>query len=216
MLIFSKEPLYLWAEAVATACYTKNRSLIRKCHNKTLYELLHDIKPDLKYFYIFGALCYPTNDSEDLGKLKPKADIGIFIGYSPAKKSYRIYNRQTKLIMETIHVDFDELAAIASEQFGSRLELQIMTPRTISSGYVQNQSSSTPYVLPTKKDWDILFQPMFDEYFQPSLSFVSHVLPAVAPIYVDTTGTPSSTTINQDAPSVSTSSTTHETQSPVI
>ncbi|GJW80987.1 hypothetical protein Tco_0144962, partial [Tanacetum coccineum] len=90
-------------------------------------------------------------------------------------------------------------------------KLQIMTPGTISSGLVQNQSSSTPYVLPKKKDWDILFQPMFDEYFQPSLSVVSHVLPAVAPISVDTNGTPALTTINQDAPSVSTSSTTHET-----
>ncbi|GJX56487.1 retrovirus-related pol polyprotein from transposon TNT 1-94 [Tanacetum coccineum] len=76
------------AEAVATACYTQNRSLIHKRHNKIPYELLHDKKPDLTYFHVFGALCYPTNDSEDLGKLKPKADIGIFIDYSPAKKAY--------------------------------------------------------------------------------------------------------------------------------
>ncbi|GJS59667.1 retrovirus-related pol polyprotein from transposon TNT 1-94 [Tanacetum coccineum] len=108
MLIFSKAPLYLWAKVVATACYTKNRSLIRKPHNKTPYEILHDRKPDLKYLYVFGSLCYPTNDSEDLGKLKPKADIGIFIGYAPLKKSYRIYNRRTWQIMETIHVDFDD------------------------------------------------------------------------------------------------------------
>ncbi|GKF68181.1 hypothetical protein Tco_0197860, partial [Tanacetum coccineum] len=65
------------------------------------------------------ALCYPTNDSEDPGKLKPKADIGIFLGYAPAKKAYRIYNRRTCLIMETIHVEFDELTTMASEQFGS-------------------------------------------------------------------------------------------------
>nr|GEW24013.1 hypothetical protein [Tanacetum cinerariifolium] len=56
-----------------------------------------------------GALYYPTNDSEDLGKLKPKANIGIFVGYSPAKKAFRIYNKRTRLILETIHVDFDEL-----------------------------------------------------------------------------------------------------------
>ncbi|GKE60774.1 retrovirus-related pol polyprotein from transposon TNT 1-94, partial [Tanacetum coccineum] len=66
MLIFSKAPLYLWPEAVATTCYTHNRSLIHKCQNKTPYELLHDRKPDLKYFHIFGVLCYPTNDNEDL------------------------------------------------------------------------------------------------------------------------------------------------------
>ncbi|GKB48961.1 retrovirus-related pol polyprotein from transposon TNT 1-94 [Tanacetum coccineum] len=62
-------------EAVATACYTQNRSLIRSRHDKTPYELLHDRKPDLKYLHVFGALFYPTNDNEDLGKLKPKADI---------------------------------------------------------------------------------------------------------------------------------------------
>ncbi|GKB96819.1 retrovirus-related pol polyprotein from transposon TNT 1-94, partial [Tanacetum coccineum] len=119
MLIFSKALLFRWAEVVATACYTQNHSLIQKCHNKTPYELLHDRKPDLMYFYVFGALCYPTNDGEDLSKLKPKADIGIFIGYTPAKKAYRIYNKRTRLIMETIHVEFDELTTIAYEQFGS-------------------------------------------------------------------------------------------------
>nr|GEW02516.1 retrovirus-related Pol polyprotein from transposon TNT 1-94 [Tanacetum cinerariifolium] len=65
MLIFSKALLFLWAEAIATACYTQNRSLIQKCHNKTPYELLHDRKPDLTYFYVFCALCYPTNNDED-------------------------------------------------------------------------------------------------------------------------------------------------------
>ncbi|GKD89465.1 retrovirus-related pol polyprotein from transposon TNT 1-94 [Tanacetum coccineum] len=98
---------------VATACYTQNRSLISLRHGKTSYELLRDRKPDLSYLYVFGALCYPTNDSEDLGKLKAKADVGIFIGYAPVKKAYQIYNRRTKKIMETIHVDFDELTAMA-------------------------------------------------------------------------------------------------------
>ncbi|GJU62792.1 retrovirus-related pol polyprotein from transposon TNT 1-94 [Tanacetum coccineum] len=134
MLIFSKAPLYLWAEAVAIACYTQNRSLIRKCQNKTPYELLHDRKPDLKYLHVFGALCYPTNDSEDLGKLKPKADISIFIGYTPTKKAYRIYNKRTHQIRETIHVDFDELTEIASKQSSSGPTLYEMTPGTISSG----------------------------------------------------------------------------------
>ncbi|GJW01254.1 retrovirus-related pol polyprotein from transposon TNT 1-94 [Tanacetum coccineum] len=83
MLIFSKALLFLWAEAVATASYSQNRSLIQKCHNKTPYELLHDRKPDLSYLHVFGALCYPTNDGEDLGKLKPKADIGIRTRNSP-------------------------------------------------------------------------------------------------------------------------------------
>ncbi|GKD72722.1 retrovirus-related pol polyprotein from transposon TNT 1-94, partial [Tanacetum coccineum] len=104
MLIFSKALMFLWAEAVATVCYTQNRTLIYTCHNKTSYDLVHDKKSDLSFFQVFGALCYPTNDSEDLGKLQPTADIGIFVGYAPSKKGYRIYNKRTRRIMETIHV----------------------------------------------------------------------------------------------------------------
>ncbi|GJR70336.1 hypothetical protein Tco_0016401 [Tanacetum coccineum] len=65
-------------KVVATACYTQNRSLIHTRHNKTPYELVHEKKPDLTFLRVFGALCYPTNDSEDLGKLKSKDDIGRF------------------------------------------------------------------------------------------------------------------------------------------
>ncbi|GKE76487.1 retrovirus-related pol polyprotein from transposon TNT 1-94, partial [Tanacetum coccineum] len=72
MLIYAKALLFLWAEAVATACYTQNRSIIRLHHEKTPYELLHDKLTDLSFFHVFGALCYPTNDSENLGKLQPK------------------------------------------------------------------------------------------------------------------------------------------------
>nr|GEW54253.1 integrase, catalytic region, zinc finger, CCHC-type, peptidase aspartic, catalytic [Tanacetum cinerariifolium] len=96
MLIYAKAPLFLWAEAVATACYTQNRSIIRLRQDKKPNELLYDKLPDLSFFYVFGALCYLTNDSENLGKLQPKADIGIFIDYAPIKKAFRIYNRHTK------------------------------------------------------------------------------------------------------------------------
>nr|GFA95552.1 hypothetical protein [Tanacetum cinerariifolium] len=89
MLIFSKALMFLWAEAVATACYTQNRSLIHTRHHKTSYELVHNKKQDLTFFRVFGALCYPTNDSEDLGKLQPIADIGIFVGYAPSRKGPR-------------------------------------------------------------------------------------------------------------------------------
>ncbi|GKD00279.1 retrovirus-related pol polyprotein from transposon TNT 1-94, partial [Tanacetum coccineum] len=75
MLIYAKAPLFLWAEAVGTACYTQNRSIIRLHHGKTPYELLHDKLPDLSFFHVFGALCYPINDSENLEKLQLKADI---------------------------------------------------------------------------------------------------------------------------------------------
>nr|GEW89032.1 retrovirus-related Pol polyprotein from transposon TNT 1-94 [Tanacetum cinerariifolium] len=93
MLIYAQALLFLWAEAVAIACYTQNRSIIRLHHGKTPYELLHNKIPDLSFLHMFGALCYPTNDSENLEKLQPKADIRIFIGYAPTKKAFRIYNR---------------------------------------------------------------------------------------------------------------------------
>ncbi|GJV22816.1 retrovirus-related pol polyprotein from transposon TNT 1-94 [Tanacetum coccineum] len=169
MLIYAKAPLFLWAEAVATVCYTQNRSIIRLHHGKTPYELLHDKLPDLLFFHVFGALFYLTNDSENLCKLQPKADIGIFIGYAPTKKAFPIYNRRTRGIIKTIHVDFDELTAMASEHS--------------SSG--------------------------------PALHEMTHAI-IISPVPATSTGSPSSTTIDQDAPSSSNSQTTPETQSPII
>nr|GFC73584.1 retrovirus-related Pol polyprotein from transposon TNT 1-94 [Tanacetum cinerariifolium] len=145
MLIYAQAPSFLWAEVVATACFTQNRSIIRLRHGKTPYELMHGKQPDLSFFHVFGALCYPTNDSGNVAKLQPKADIRIFIGYAPTKKTFCIYNRRTRRIVETIHVDFDELTAMASEQSSPGPALQEMTPTTISSGLMQNPSSSTSY-----------------------------------------------------------------------
>ncbi|GKA73720.1 retrovirus-related pol polyprotein from transposon TNT 1-94 [Tanacetum coccineum] len=185
MLIYAKAPLFLWAEAVATACYTQNRSIIRLRHGKTPYELLHDKPPDLSFFHVFGALCYPTNDSENL--------------------------------------DFDELTAMASEHSSSGPALHEMTPATISSGLVPNPPPSTPFVPPSRTDWDILFQPMFDELLTPPPSVdlpapevIAQIDEVVAPVPAVSTGSPSSTTVDQDAPSPSNSQTTPETQPPII
>ncbi|GKA59844.1 retrovirus-related pol polyprotein from transposon TNT 1-94 [Tanacetum coccineum] len=194
MLIYAKAPLFLWTEAVATACYTQNLSIVRLRHGKTPYELLHDKLLDLSFFHVFGALCYPTNDSDNLGKLQPKADI-----------------------------DFDELTAMASEHSSSGPALHEMTPATISSGLVPNPPPSTPFIPPSRSDWDLLFQPMFDELLTPPPS-VDHPAPevialideVVAPVPVVSTGSPSSTTVDQDASSPSNSQTTPETQSPII
>nr|GFB95393.1 retrovirus-related Pol polyprotein from transposon TNT 1-94 [Tanacetum cinerariifolium] len=210
-------------QAVTTACFTQNRSIIRLRHGKTPYELLHSKLPDLSFFHVFGALCYPTNDSENLGKLQPKADIGIFIGYAPTKKAFRIYNRRTRRIVKTIHVDFDELTAMTFEQRSSGPVLNEMTPRTISSGLVHTTSPLTSYVPPSRNDWDLLFQPMFDELLNPPPSVVYQVHEAIAPIVevippvnADSTGSHSSTTVEQDAPSTSNSTTPTETQSLII
>nr|GEY09807.1 retrovirus-related Pol polyprotein from transposon TNT 1-94 [Tanacetum cinerariifolium] len=213
----------LFFEAVATACYTQNRSIIRLRHGKTPYKLLHNKLPDLSFLHMFGALCYPTNNSENLGKLQPKADIGIFIGYAPTKKAFRIYNRHTKRIVETIHVDFDELTAMAFEQSSSRPALNEMTPVTISSGLMQKSSSSTPYVPPSRNDWDLLFQSMFDELLNPSpsvdhqaLEVIALIADVIPPVQADSTSLPSSTMVDQDAPSPSKSHTIAETQSSII
>ncbi|GJU96976.1 retrovirus-related pol polyprotein from transposon TNT 1-94 [Tanacetum coccineum] len=87
MLIFSRAPLFLWAEAIATACYTQNRSIIHRRFNKTPYELINGRKPDISFLHVFGALCYPKNDHEYIGKLGVKGDIGFFIGSKPGLQS---------------------------------------------------------------------------------------------------------------------------------
>ncbi|GJX10504.1 retrovirus-related pol polyprotein from transposon TNT 1-94 [Tanacetum coccineum] len=204
MLIFSKALMFLWAEAVATACYTQNRSLIHTRHNKTPYELVHDKKSDLTFFRVFGALCYPTNNSEDLGKLQPTADIGIFVGYAPNRKGYRIYNKRTRRIMETIHIQFDELSKpMVYVQLSTGPTPTFTMHRQISSRLVPNPVPTAPYVPPTNKELKILFQPMFDEYLEPP-RIERPVSPALAvSVPVNLAGTPSSTTIDQEAPSPS-------------
>nr|GFC22022.1 hypothetical protein [Tanacetum cinerariifolium] len=149
--------------------------------------------------------------------------FGIFIGYAPTKKALRIYNRRTRRIVETIHVDFDELTAMASEQSSSGPALQEMIPGTISSGLVQKPLSSTSYVPPSRNDWDLLFQPLFDELLNPPPSVNNQATEVIAPIPEvipqgddDSTGSPSSTTVDQDAPSPSKSPTPTETQSSAI
>ncbi|GJU89444.1 retrovirus-related pol polyprotein from transposon TNT 1-94 [Tanacetum coccineum] len=99
--------------------------------NHSLVEAARTIKPDISYLHVFGALFYPNNDSEDLGKLQAKADIGIFIGYAPKKKAYHIYNR--------------------------RPGPQLMTPATSSSGLVTNPIPQQPCNPPIRDDWDRLF-----------------------------------------------------------
>nr|GFB51877.1 hypothetical protein [Tanacetum cinerariifolium] len=131
--------------------------------------------------------------------------------------------QRTRRIVETIHVDFDELTAMASEQRSSGPALNEMTPGTISSGLVKKSSPSASYVPPSRNDWDLLFQLMFDELFNPSPSVtnqspidVALIAEVISTEQVDSTGSPSSTTINQDAPTLSNSLTTTEIQSSVI
>nr|GEU43473.1 hypothetical protein [Tanacetum cinerariifolium] len=217
MLIFSKAPMFLWAEVVATAYYTQNRSLIHTRHYKTPYELVHNKKPDLTFFRVFGALCYLTNDSEDLGKLQPTADIGIFVGYAPSKKGYKIYNKRTRRILETIHVQFDEMTEpMAPVHLGTRPALIFIDAWTDKFKARNKFDSCSSLCTPINKDLDILFQSMFNEYLEPH-----HVERPVSPtptiqVPVNSAGTPSSTIIDQDAPSPSISPSSSALQYPSL
>ncbi|KAJ9557457.1 hypothetical protein OSB04_012071 [Centaurea solstitialis] len=97
-----------WAEAVNTACYTQNRSLIVKRFRRTAYELFRNRKPSIEHLHIFGCVCYILNNKDNLGKFDSKSDDGIFLGYSSISKTYRVFNKRRQTIEETIHVKFDE------------------------------------------------------------------------------------------------------------
>ncbi|GKA38044.1 retrovirus-related pol polyprotein from transposon TNT 1-94 [Tanacetum coccineum] len=216
MLIFAKAPLFLWAEAVATACYTLNRSLVHTLHGKTYYELLKGKKPNLQYFRVFGSLCYPTNDYDDVGKLKAKADIGIFVGYAPTKKAYRIYNKRTRKIQETVHVAFDELTeGLTSVQTSSGLAPQQMTSvpnstelelTALQSGRSRSElvkDPEPPSVPPTKKQVDDLFQWFDDdEVIPPPAVPIPPVNAHAAQAPENANGSPSTTVISEGAPAV--------------
>nr|GFA50483.1 hypothetical protein [Tanacetum cinerariifolium] len=206
MLIFSRAPLFLWAEAIATACFTQNRSIIHRRFNKTPYELMNGRKLDISFLHVFGALCYLKNDREDIGKVGTKGDIGFFIGYSAHSCAYRIYNRRTKKIMETMNVSFDELSAMAFEQRSSKPGLQRMTSGQISSGLDLTYAPSTITTQqPTEGELDLLFEAMYDDYIggQPSASGTT-VPPAQEPQVCQSST--ASTTIADTAPTPTNSS----------
>ncbi|GJT53189.1 putative ribonuclease H-like domain-containing protein [Tanacetum coccineum] len=142
---------------------------------------------------------------EDLGKFQAKADIRIFVGYAPSRKGYRIYNKRTRRLMETIHVTFDEMhPTMAPVRMSSGPEPIIMTPGQLESG-----------LAPTDKELEMLFQPMFDEYVEQSR--VNEPVPSATAVNAQVVppGTPLSTTIAQDAPSTSASSSTSDMHHPV-
>ncbi|KAJ9547471.1 hypothetical protein OSB04_020014 [Centaurea solstitialis] len=114
MLIEARLTLQFWAEAVNTACYTQNRSLIVKRFKKRAYELFRGRKPNISYFHIFGCNCYIKNDQDNLGKFDAKADDGFLVGYSTVSKAYCVFNKRRQTLEETIHVKFDEIDLFSS------------------------------------------------------------------------------------------------------
>nr|GFA62400.1 hypothetical protein [Tanacetum cinerariifolium] len=145
--------------------FHSKRFIIHRHFKKTPYELINGRKPDISFLHVFGALRYPKNDRKDIRKLGTKGDIGFFIGYSTDSCAYRVYNRRTKKIMETMNVSFDELSAMDFKQRNSKPGLQSMTSGEISLGLDLTPAPSTITTQQQSKGkLDLLFEAMYDDY----------------------------------------------------
>nr|GEZ58607.1 hypothetical protein [Tanacetum cinerariifolium] len=168
------------AEAIATACYTQNRSIIIPTHEKTTYHIINDMKPLIKYLHIFGCTCYLTRDGKNLDKMKEKGDPCILVGYSTQSKGYRVYNKRTRLIVESIHLKFDEIKEM-SETFVANDTLGLVPQRQKASDYdnsdpvtrIQNVLPSADTTVLSQQELDLLFGPLYDEFFNACTSSVN-------------------------------------------
>ncbi|GKE34296.1 integrase, catalytic region, zinc finger, CCHC-type containing protein, partial [Tanacetum coccineum] len=166
------------AEAIATACLTQKCSLVVPRHEKTPYQIINGRKPSVKFFHIFGSLCYIVKDGENLDKIKEKGDACIFVGYSTQLRAYRVYNKRTRVIVKTIHVNFDELPQMASDHISSD-----PVPQCLTKAFEQDSLSPGPQsqenvpqaakTVTTLNELDLLFSPMFDELLNGTTLVVS-------------------------------------------
>ncbi|GJZ86945.1 retrovirus-related pol polyprotein from transposon TNT 1-94 [Tanacetum coccineum] len=178
MLSATKVPLFFWAKTIATTCFTQNRSLVIPLHEKTPYHIINGRKPSVKFFHIFGSLCYIVRDGENLDKMKEKGDACIFVGYSTQSRAYRVYNKRTRVVVETIHVNFNELPQMVSDHVSSNLVPQCPTTAlehaSLSLGpqSQENVRHSAKTVTMSNK-LDLLFSPMFDKLLNGTTLVVS-------------------------------------------
>ncbi|GJW39538.1 retrovirus-related pol polyprotein from transposon TNT 1-94 [Tanacetum coccineum] len=180
MLLASKLPLFFWAEAIATACYTQNRSIIITTHEKIAYHIINDRKPSIKHLHIFGCTCYLTRDGENLDKMKEKGDPCILVGYSTQSKGYRVYYKRTRLIVESIHLRFDEIKEMSETSVANDTS-GLVPQRQKASDYdnsdpvpqLQNVSPSADTTVPSQQELDLLFGPLYDEFFNTGTSSVN-------------------------------------------
>lgn len=108
MITYSSLPKRFWAEVVNITCYTQNRSIINKVHVITSYELWKGKKTVVSYFHIFGSKCFIQNNGKTyLKAFDERADEGLFMGYSAVSKAFRVLNKRTMVVEESIHVVFD-------------------------------------------------------------------------------------------------------------
>nr|GFA69545.1 hypothetical protein [Tanacetum cinerariifolium] len=184
----AKVPRYFWAEAIATACSTQNRSLVIPRHEKTPYHIINNQKPSVKFFYIFGSLCYIVRDGENLDKMKEKGDACIFVRYSTQSRAYRVFNKRTRVIVETIHIDFDELPQMASDHVSSdpvqQCQNMALKHDSLSPGpQCQENVPHAVGTVTTSNKLDLLFSLMFKELLNGSAQVVSKSF-AVTTAYV--------------------------------
>ncbi|XP_075473510.1 uncharacterized protein LOC142504545 [Primulina tabacum] len=104
-----------WAEALNTACHISNRVYLRSGSTMISYEIIMGKRPNLKYFHVFGCVCYVLNDRDHLAKFDSKSDKCLFVGYSSNSRAYRVYNLRTRTTMESINVVFDDLADLTGK-----------------------------------------------------------------------------------------------------
>ncbi|KAJ9535269.1 LOW QUALITY PROTEIN: hypothetical protein OSB04_un001633 [Centaurea solstitialis] len=175
MLAFSKLPLHFWAEAVASACFTQNRSLITKRFMKTPYELVYNRPPSIKFFRVFVK-----NDKDNLDKFSPKGDEGVFIGYAKDSPSYRVYNKKTRRVVESTNVDFEE--GIEEDSTPAPVTPGISGVLASDQLHGNPMTSSSPTNKPTSSnsntcDLDELFEFFYKDL--PAPANVSLPIPAV-------------------------------------
>ncbi|GJZ35977.1 retrovirus-related pol polyprotein from transposon TNT 1-94 [Tanacetum coccineum] len=128
------------AEAISNACFTQNRSLVHTHYNKTPYELIKNRELNGQFFYVFGSLCYPTNNRDDLGKMKPKADIRIFIGYFESSRGF-VNKIKSKIVAE----DLDDLFGPLYEEYYEARQPKVSTnsaaPTNLNNEYTPSSST---------------------------------------------------------------------------
>nr|GEV01852.1 hypothetical protein [Tanacetum cinerariifolium] len=178
---FIKQTLHVYfatEEAIATSCFTQNLSLVIPRHEKTPYHIINDRKPSVKFFHIFGSICYIVRDSENLNKMKEKGDACIFVGYSTQSRAYKVFNKRTRVIVETIHVNFDKLPQMVSDHVSSdptpkcptmALKHNSLSPSIQCQEYVPHAAK----IVTTSNELDLVFSPMFDELINGSSQVVS-------------------------------------------
>nr|GEX11051.1 hypothetical protein [Tanacetum cinerariifolium] len=172
LLTASKLPFFFWAEAIATACYTQTRSIIIPAHDKMAYHIINDRKPSIKHLYNFGCICYIPRDGENLDKMKENRDLCILVGYSTQSKGYRVYNKRTRMIVESIHIRFDEIkevseTSVANDTSGLVPQRQKTSDYDNSDPVPQRQdvSSLADAHVPSQQELDLLFSSLYDEFF---------------------------------------------------